>query len=57
MWNNIWTNLFFLVCLGIQIWFTAQAIWRWYKVDLPKIELNQEQMDFLIQAMLAKSED
>ena len=33
MWNNIWTNLFFLVCLGIQIWFTAQAIWRWYKVD------------------------
>jgi hypothetical protein len=26
-------------------------------VDPPKIELNQEQMDFLIQAMLAKSED
>ena len=26
-------------------------------VDPPKIELNQEQMDFLIQAMLAKTEN
>jgi len=33
MWNNIWTNLFFLVCLGIQIYFTVKAIWKWHKED------------------------
>ena len=33
MWNNIYSNLFFILCLGVQIYYTVKAVWRYYKVD------------------------
>jgi len=48
MWNNIYSNLFFILCLGVQIYYTVKAVWRYYKVD-PMKWLKNKLDEFTIQ--------